>query len=46
VLVHQEGPAPAELSFDGGASLTVETDDLNAAVAALIRHLREHKVLQ
>jgi sulfate adenylyltransferase large subunit len=46
VLVHQQGPAPAELSFDGGASLTVETDDLNAAVAALIRHLREHKVLQ
>uniref|UniRef100_A0A7V5CSB4 Sulfate adenylyltransferase subunit 1 n=1 Tax=Acidobacterium capsulatum TaxID=33075 RepID=A0A7V5CSB4_9BACT len=46
VLVHQEGPAPAELSFDGGASLTVETDDLNAAVASLIRHLREHKVLQ
>jgi sulfate adenylyltransferase large subunit len=46
VLVHQEGPAPAELSFDGGASLAVEIDDLNAAVAALIRHLREHKVLQ
>jgi sulfate adenylyltransferase subunit 1 len=46
VLVHQESPAPAELSFDGGASLTVETDDLNAAVGALIRHLREHKVLQ
>ena len=46
VLVHRECEAPAHLKIGDAAPLEIETDDIDAAVALILKLLRANKILQ
>ena len=46
VLVHREDPAPARLKIGDAAVVEIATDHIDAAVAEILKQLRENKILQ
>lgn len=46
VLVHHESEASAHLKIGEGPALEIATDDIDAAVAEILKQLRGHKILQ
>lgn len=46
VLVHHESEAPAHLKIGDAAAREIGTNDIDAAVAAILKQLRENRILQ
>ncbi|HEV2404795.1 MAG TPA: hypothetical protein VGR88_05055, partial [Ktedonobacterales bacterium] len=46
VLVHHQSEAPAHLKIGDAAALEINANDIDGAVASILKHLRTHGILQ